>query len=83
GYGSLAEALLFAPERGAAAVLGSNALTPPSGQSRLGNAFLAGLCTGKTLGEAFAAAQQACLLAGEDPDVLRSFLLLADPAAKY
>ncbi len=83
GYACLAEALLLTPGRGASAVVGSVAVTPPKGQTELGVAMLQALqVDGATLGDAFAAAQAALAKAGTDPGVLRSFLLLGDPAAR-
>jgi hypothetical protein len=80
---SLAEALLWAPNGGAAAVLAPTSLTQPTDQSFLSQPLADSLASGKqkTLGEALLAAWQSIPPGSEGgQDVARTFLLFGDPA---
>ncbi len=80
-YETLAEGLLLAADRGAAAVLGNTALTETSSELALGSRLFAQLALpGQTLGDSLQAAKQD--LAAAHPeliDVLLGFTLLGDP----
>jgi stage V sporulation protein SpoVS len=75
---SLAEDLLRNPNGGAAAVWAFSTLTETAGQLDANNALLAALASGKSLGDATRAAQQATV----DPDVRRTLILFGDPMMK-
>jgi hypothetical protein len=77
---SLAEALVRAGNGGAIAVWASSGFTEPDGQARLNREFYRLLfdSTGKTIGEAAAAAKQST----SDQDVRRTWILFGDPATR-
>lgn len=78
---SLAEALLFAPEGGAVAVLAPSSLTLPFDQHALTDALASTLASGTPLGEQLLAAWRAVPVdRPESRDVRRTFLLFGDPA---
>ena len=77
---SLAEALLTAPNAGAAAVLSSSALTGPNGQLSLNAAVVGQLFADEslTIGEAVVNAKAGV----EEEDVRRTFMLFGDPTMR-
>ena len=83
GRGCLAEHMLFTDRRGASTVIGSTSFTAPEGQRTLALGTLERLKSdGLTVGEAFRQAQAALALEDGDQEVLESFILLGDPAAR-
>ena len=75
----LAEALLRAPNGGAAAVWSSSGLTEPTNQLQMAMTMTRQLLTeGQTLGEAARAAKAATT----DPDIRHTWCLLGDPAMR-
>jgi hypothetical protein len=86
-YPSLAEALLRAENRGAAAALMSTGLTTTEGQHILDTALVDALFTQdlRGLGEAVAAAKQTLMANGESTyeEVNDTFLLFGDPAMTF
>ncbi len=82
GYGCLAEALILTKGRGASAVVGSLAFSAAGGQSQLGLAMIRELKKGHPVGQAFRRAQGELVDANGSPEVLQSFILLGDPAAR-
>jgi hypothetical protein len=82
---SLAEAMLWQPEAGAAAVLAPTSLTLPADQSFLSQPLVEAFLSksDETLGEALLHARQQ--ISAENPgslDVMETFLLLGDPALR-
>jgi hypothetical protein len=78
--GSLAEALLKAPQGGAVAVWASSGLTEPDGQTMMDKELVRLLFNGEslTLGEATARAKSAT----SDGDVRRTWILFGDPTTR-
>jgi hypothetical protein len=73
---SLGEAMLLAPNGGAAAVVASTGMTDPESQQEMARQFYENLSSGRfRLGAALSAAKSA----SPNQDVRRTWLLLGDP----
>jgi hypothetical protein len=81
GFSCLGEELVMAPGGGAVAVIAPNWLSVNSEAVRLGSAVVPQLAAGGRLGDAWLAGI-AAMGSGTDPRLLRTYVVLGDPALR-